>query len=839
MSRPCHCTPDPPTAPYRTGTDCPRCWAWHFRPDARAAWGGDPADCPPEPAAPAPPPAAKPGRVPLAAWTPCVHEGDILEACQTCGPKGHRHVRECDLHGRCTREAVGPRVRACRDCADYRPDPALLPAPPAPPPAAPPAAGEPAVLFVSHYLERDGAPTVLANLVTRLRHCRPTVFSFRDGPLRGRYEAAGVRVVVGDRPDPAGFDLVVANTAAAAPAVRAAVAAGVPVVWLIHEATPDWTGNRADLADLMPRAFACVFPSPACRDAFAGLRPANPQVIPALAPPGPVTDRPAARAALGLGDDTFLAVTFGRDEPRKGQADIRAACAGLPGVRLACVHGDPRPHDWLAAADLYVCASREEAFPLSTQEAAAAGVPVVSTPAGLLSGVAGDVYRPGDVGGLRALVEKHLARRRLGDRRPRPGYHRTLAWHEDLFRAAAGRLPRPAAGLRVVYHVAGIGPLWQGIVAEQLDQLRAAGLTSVLCTHVGAGLADLQRLARERAIELTVCSSDKDVTLYERPGIRLVHRLAHAGDEPVLYLHSKGVSRTAPEDAFNHDWRRLMMREVVGGWRERVADIEAGHDAVGVNWWTAPGMTHFSGNFWVASAAWLRRLPDPDAHYQTRWSCEQYVGSVPGCRAKSLLCGDRKFWAEDRPVLAALVGDPAGPHPCAVDPTHVGMIRAELMTGKYRRVLEVGCHHGAATRAFLDAVRAGAVAEAHLCEPAVTPELERLVAGVPGVTLHRERSVELLARDADWDLVFLDGDHAEATVAEELRLLVAAGVPAVLAHDVSPAARERYGVAGGPSLAGPTLRAAGYAVEVDDAPRPGERTERGLLVARRPQQSPK
>lgn len=608
MTRPCSCTPDPTSAPFRPGADCALCWGWHFRPTVRAAWGGNPAECAPEPGARRVLPAARDPR------------------------------------------AVPSAPAACVPCA---PVPAAITASPTPAPIA--TAAPPAILFCSHYLERDGAPTQLLNLVTRLRHVRPTVFSWHDGPLRKSYEDAGVRVAVGLKPDVAGFDLVVANTTASAPAVRAALAAGVPVVWLVHEATPDWTHghNPGELAELMPRCFAVVFPSAACRDAYAHLKPANPQVIPTLIPPVPVVDRAAARAALGWGDE-FVALTFGRDEPRKGQQDARAAVADLPGVRLVTAAGHADPHGLMAAADLYVCTSRAETFPLSTQEAAAHGVPVVTTPAGLRSGASGDVYQPGDVQGLRSLIEKHRDNPTRGGRQPRPGYHRTLGWYEDLFRAAAGRLPRTASAVRVVYHVAGMGVHWQAVVAEQLDQLRAAGLTRVLCTHVGVGLPDLMRLARERGVELTLCSSDRDVKQYERPGVRLVYRLAQAGDGPVLYLHSKGVTRSPTAESHYHDWRRLMMREVVAGWRERLADIEAGYDAAGVNWWADP-QGHFSGNIWVASAAWLRTLPDPDRHFRDRFSCERWVGAVPGCKARSLLCSDKKFWAEDRGLLGALL----------------------------------------------------------------------------------------------------------------------------------------------------------------------------------------
>lgn len=539
-------------------------------------------------------------------------------------------------------------------------DPDPFPLPFGPGPAAP--ADAPRVLFVSHYLKPDGAPTALLNIVPRLRHVRPTVFSWHDGPLRARYEAAGVPVLVGDLPDPAAFDVVVANTTASARAVRAAVSAGVPVVWLVQEATPDWLGNRAELADLMPRVAATVFPTAACRDAYAALRPANPQVIPTLIPPVPVKDRDASRGAMG---DEFLVVTFGRDEQRKGQADLREATAGLSGVTVRYLHDDPDPHRYLAAADLYVCTSRDETFPLAPQEAAAHGVPVVSTPAGLLSGVAGDVYQPGDVAALRRLIERHRDARTPRTAAPPRGFDATLSAWESMIRAAARRMPPPAP-VRVVYHVAGIGGHWRQIVREQLDQFRAAGLTRVHCTHVGTGLAELIGLARAAAVELVVCSSDADPKQYERPGIRLAHRLALAADGPVLYCHSKGVSRPLHEPVW-HEWRRLMARHVVGDWRVHAAEIAAGRiDAAGVNWWTKNDWTHFSGNFWIASAAWLRKLPDPDKYYRDRWSCERWVGATPGCRAKSLVCSDRKFWSDDKDYLLALAAPQVPPPPATI-----------------------------------------------------------------------------------------------------------------------------------------------------------------------------
>lgn len=51
---------------------------------------------------------------------PCKHEGAILEPCYTCGAE-RRHVRDCDLHEKCTRGYVSNKVKACIRCADYVP----------------------------------------------------------------------------------------------------------------------------------------------------------------------------------------------------------------------------------------------------------------------------------------------------------------------------------------------------------------------------------------------------------------------------------------------------------------------------------------------------------------------------------------------------------------------------------------------------------------------------------------------------------------------------------------------------------------------------------------------
>jgi hypothetical protein len=52
---------------------------------------------------------------------PCIHEGAVLEWCNTCNGD-MKHVRDCDIYEKCTRGNVSDKVKACVDCKDYQPE---------------------------------------------------------------------------------------------------------------------------------------------------------------------------------------------------------------------------------------------------------------------------------------------------------------------------------------------------------------------------------------------------------------------------------------------------------------------------------------------------------------------------------------------------------------------------------------------------------------------------------------------------------------------------------------------------------------------------------------------
>lgn len=218
------------------------------------------------------------------------------------------------------------------------------------------------------------------------------------------------------------------------------------------------------------------------------------------------------------------------------------------------------------------------------------------------------------------------------------------------------------------------------------------------------------------------------------------------------------------------------------------------------------------------------------------WKWPIYTCSLDGkpvichrCRAKCYEPNGRTrypgFPGEDR-YLTAIEGVQE-PDAYAVDARHRDMIRDELMTGRYKRVLEIGCHDGYSTQAFIDALRVGKVEEVHLCDVAIRPKVRELVRGLAGVTVHERPSLGVLERER-YDLVFVDGDHTGPNCEAEARLLLDAGTAAVFAHDSK-------GMSGdGPPKLAALFRAAGYRCWEDAEQRPGERTHRGLFFAARP-----
>lgn len=172
------------------------------------------------------------------------------------------------------------------------------------------------------------------------------------------------------------------------------------------------------------------------------------------------------------------------------------------------------------------------------------------------------------------------------------------------------------------------------------------------------------------------------------------------------------------------------------------------------------------------------------------------------------------------------------PDAYGIDLRHRNWLENVLMSGKYRRVLEVGSWKGFSTVAFLKALDAGKVEELHIVEPRPQIELQWRIASAKRrdrVSLHEMKSVQFLDEDTDFDLCLIDGDHSGQVVLAELERLVPAGIGVLFFHDVCAA--NFVSNCDGPQYAISQLQKAGYMGILDHLHRPDEHTNRGMYAA--------
>ncbi len=78
----------------------------------------------------------------------------------------------------------------------------------------------------------------------------------------------------------------------------------------------------------------------------------------------------------------------------------------------------------------------------------------------------------------------------------------------------------------------------------------------------------------------------------------------------VLYFHAKGATHP-PTDTNSHAWRYCMMYHLITQWARCVTDLENDFESVGCHWLPKilPGQNIWGGNFWWATANYLRTVP--------------------------------------------------------------------------------------------------------------------------------------------------------------------------------------------------------------------------------------
>lgn len=166
--------------------------------------------------------------------------------------------------------------------------------------------------------------------------------------------------------------------------------------------------------------------------------------------------------------------------------------------------------------------------------------------------------------------------------------------------------------------------------------------------------------------------------------------------------------------------------------------------------------------------------------------------------------------------------------PWSMDRRHVEMVACTLVGLHVKRAVEIGCLNGRSTTAFVEARQDGGLLQwVGLCDKTPLEPVHKVIgamtdAGIRVETLWNE------SRLIPWvaECWLIDGDHDAAAVWADFHLALKGGAKAIILHDTC---HKQFH---GPAEVAKHLRMdAGFQVFEDFEKRPGEETERGLMIA--------
>jgi len=164
-----------------------------------------------------------------------------------------------------------------------------------------------------------------------------------------------------------------------------------------------------------------------------------------------------------------------------------------------------------------------------------------------------------------------------------------------------------------------------------------------------------------------------------------------------------------------------------------------------------------------------------------------------------------------------------------MDPRHIDMLFNILVNNDFKNVLEIGSFHGVSTTAFVEALLLKPNLSVSICDIKISQQVKTLLDSCQNkdrIRVHNTYSKNII--NGSYDLIFVDGDHALATVKEEVDLLLKYNVETVLAHDTN-AQIAGYDLCDGSHYLGVTLKSK-YDWCEDIKDRPNELTKRGFFA---------
>ncbi len=147
---------------------------------------------------------------------------------------------------------------------------------------------------------------------------------------------------------------------------------------------------------------------------------------------------------------------------------------------------------------------------------------------------------------------------------------------------------------------------------ERLDMVLAAAkkipeLDEIIINNIGIPLDIPFYTSQDNRIRITQYSEDSQ--LFEIPTLKMISEFSKKNPRAkVLYMHTKGISynKDSPIYSYSTDWIHMMMYFLCDNSAACLKSLDA-VDTAGCNYSATP-KPHYSGNFWWATAKYLKNL---------------------------------------------------------------------------------------------------------------------------------------------------------------------------------------------------------------------------------------
>lgn len=170
---------------------------------------------------------------------------------------------------------------------------------------------------------------------------------------------------------------------------------------------------------------------------------------------------------------------------------------------------------------------------------------------------------------------------------------------------------------------------WNEVVTNLFNHIRNSGLydmvTEIRCGVLGNYQEFIDAFSDPKVV--VIYASD-DISLHEMVTLNLLREHSQDNDFNVLYVHSKGVTRTGQQGENVAEWVNYMCYFNMYHAKTCLQFLED-HDCVGVNINREP-VLHYSGNFWWSKSSHIRKLNEcVSSHYNSPefWVTDTDVGS--------------------------------------------------------------------------------------------------------------------------------------------------------------------------------------------------------------------